>query len=293
MVNIGAYSDNIHPQQYMTGKGDRKGIINHIDLDTLYPCKENCCHKDRLIDPRFCTYENVLTVNCMVIAQLTNIPNLNCSVPASTGGAATTTPKRRINATRAVEECVRRGNPRPTNEEFKPHIYWRPPNQTFQNSKSIYLLNEEKARPTIPGEESSMILGCDEIAQLEVVDTVGISGTKVALEVKLPWGGRAALKRCRKWKCVKDMRLQKEAEMIRHIQEKYGDKVTQYFGECDAPYYNVTLDNHKDLDYQLKNNMQNFSFGYTSVIELGDPFDHCSAVPGNLSSVQSSFCSYI
>ena len=112
---------------------------------------------------------------------------------------------------------------------------------------------------------------------MEPITDVGWGQLKVAFEIELPWGGRAVAKRCRRFRCADGKRIQKEAEILRKLQDQYGDVATRYYGECDAPYYpipieDVTDDNRREFNEEsLKANFRNFSVGYTSVIEIGVP----------------------
>ena len=65
------YDDFDITQLLLNNKGD---TILHVDLDYVYVCRDK-------YEEQFCTVENVLEVNCEVIRQLTNIPDLDCSFP--------------------------------------------------------------------------------------------------------------------------------------------------------------------------------------------------------------------
>ena len=105
LAGIGQRTDNIFPRQYMASiGGTRPGRIKLIDLDNLFECKIGR-------NQRFCTYENVLNVNCQIMAMLTGIPNLNCSLPSpTTTKAVSYSPNDRINASHAATECKKRNN---------------------------------------------------------------------------------------------------------------------------------------------------------------------------------------
>ena len=129
LAPIGYTTDNIFAQQYMTSLGGtREGKINHIDLDMVYSCKET---QTRSRNPRqldtnrgTCSIDEVLDVNCQVMAKLTNIPNLDCSLYPSTQNSAVDSPNHRINASHAASECIKRKSPPYSEEEKKPIFYW-------------------------------------------------------------------------------------------------------------------------------------------------------------------------
>ena len=135
MTLIDNYSDNIFPQQYIAGIGGgangRAGIIKHIDLDFVFSCKK------RYGTDRNCTVDEVLDVNCQVMSKLTNLPDLDCSLPADDADGSRhrqQTPYKygtdRINVSHAAMECRQRNNaPYNTSEERKPHFFWRQSNE--------------------------------------------------------------------------------------------------------------------------------------------------------------------
>jgi len=106
--------------------------------------------------------------------------------------------------------------------------------------------------------------GCDEIAKLEIVRLIGAGSQKSAYEVKLPWGEHAIAKQCRQESCIKKLWLEKEANLTRELYEEYGDQVVRYFGECNAAYNGTSTT-------VLKTQRRDFSIGFTSVVELGNP----------------------
>jgi len=117
---LGKTSDNQNPNQYITriGSGQRadEGSIYHADVDTVFHCKDRYKKKTW---SKYCTIDRVLKTNCEVIANLTNIAFLDCSLP-STGDTinnivtskapflSVDTPgdSGRINSTYALEECL-------------------------------------------------------------------------------------------------------------------------------------------------------------------------------------------
>jgi hypothetical protein len=132
-------TDNIHPQQYVvrTGGGGTsspsssrgEGTIHHTDLDMTYLCMNH-------YEEHICQVDRILEVNCKVISELTGIPLLDCSFPVptiiDTSDTTTETSKTspvvsvdassysdRINATHAIEECVRRWKQEETKETKK------------------------------------------------------------------------------------------------------------------------------------------------------------------------------
>jgi len=125
------------------------------------------------------------------------------------------------------------------------------------------------------GQNDRYLLGCKEIAELEVIRVLGEGQRKIAFEVKLPWGEQAVVKRCKNYTCTKSNKKRKEAKILKELQEQYGDEAAHYFGECDAP--TLPMDNEDgNLDsatftHHVKKNLSNFSVGYTAVIELGKP----------------------
>ena len=89
-------NDNIYPQQYMTSIGESsEGRIKLLDLDFQTTCKIG----EALSKRRICTFDTVLDANYKIMAELTNIPNLNCLLPVSSNSS------NRINASHAAKEC--------------------------------------------------------------------------------------------------------------------------------------------------------------------------------------------
>jgi len=108
------------------------------------------------------------------------------------------------------------------------------------------------------------LLGCGEIANLKVLREIGKGKQKVTYKVKLPWGEYAAVKRCLSQSCIAHKYLRKESKLIQEVHEQYGDQSVRYFGECNTAY------NHTGKK-GLNRDLQDFSIGFTSVVELGKP----------------------
>ena len=104
-LQIDTKGKHIYPQQYMTSiGGSSAGRIKLLDLDV----NETCQNRETLSNGEDCTYDTALRTNCKIMAELTNIPNLNCSMPASTTSRTTLAPNYStdcINASHAVLEC--------------------------------------------------------------------------------------------------------------------------------------------------------------------------------------------
>jgi len=111
---------------------------------------------------------------------------------------------------------------------------------------------------------NKFLLGCEEIATLQIVRKMGKGYQKSVFEVVLPWGEHALVKRCWASTCVANEWLKKEANLTRELYEQYGDRVVGYFGECDLPYAGTTT-------RELKEQKHDFSAGFSLVVELGRP----------------------
>ena len=59
--------------------------------------------------------------------------------------------------------------------------------------------------------QDRFVMGCAEIAKLEVVRVLGRGKHKIAFEVELPWGEHGVAKRCIKYRCIRDGKPRKEA----------------------------------------------------------------------------------
>lgn len=128
------------------------------------------------------------------------------------------------------------------------------------------------------------LLGCAEIAGLEIVRELGRGMLKTTFVVKLPWGGHAVAKRCKNYRCYEENLIKREANMLQKLYEQYNDEgALQFFGECYIPFDELlSQPNRKDFENKTtkisnKNNLliptiRDFSVGFTSVIELGKPF---------------------
>ena len=84
----GDFTDNTYIHQYIivdTG-------IRHVDLDTLYPCKE-------------CTYEEALLINCNIMKQLLFRDTLDCSFEFSAKNPPTD-PSKHVNVDKANLQCT-------------------------------------------------------------------------------------------------------------------------------------------------------------------------------------------
>jgi len=76
--------------------------------------------------------------------------------------------------------------------------------------------------------------------------------------------------------CTKANKSRKEAKLLRELQQQYGDDATRYFGECDAPTLPTEKEGDDKVDrsafnQHVRDNLYNFSVGYTAVVELGKP----------------------
>jgi len=170
MLKINGTSDNMHPQQYMTRiGGSKEGRIKLLDLDTLETCKKG----EILRNGENCTFNTALNLNCEIMAELTNIPDLNCSLHISNSTRTKPDayfPNHGVNASHAIMECHKK------NQLDR--------NRDWSTQRTIWLNKENKT-----------LLECDEIAKLKVLHLIGTGKQKVTYEVMLPWGEHAVLKR--------------------------------------------------------------------------------------------------
>lgn len=105
------------------------------------------------------------------------------------------------------------------------------------------------------------LLDCKDISNLEIVGIIGEGQQKRTYEVKLPWGDHAVLKRCKSHRCVKRKITEKEGAYLRALRKQYGSQAVAFYGECNLPYQG----------YLNERYISDFSVGYSSVIELGQP----------------------
>jgi hypothetical protein len=115
------------------------------------------------------------------------------------------------------------------------------------------------------------LLGCADIAGLEIVRVLGEGMQKTAFEVKLPSGEHAVAKRCNSYKCYTGKLIAEEAEIFRGLHKQYGDEgALRFFGECYAPFDKLPS-KKASRSMTIKKRAPDFSVGHTSVIELGKP----------------------
>ena len=105
------------------------------------------------------------------------------------------------------------------------------------------------------------LLDCKDISNLEIVGIIGEGKKKRTYEVKLPWGDHAVLKRCKTQWCAQRKMTEKEGAYLRALHKQYGSQAVAFYGECNLPY----------RGHFRERDISDFSAGYSSVIELGQP----------------------
>jgi hypothetical protein len=131
----------------------------------------------------------------------------------------------------------------------------------FANINSV--ANSSKSRVN----SRTNLLGCADIAELEIVRVLGEGKQKITFEVKLPSGEHAVAKRCQSNNCYDQKLIAEEAEIFRGLHQQFGDEgALRFFGECYVPF-----DRKNDRSTDVKMLASDFSVGHTSVIEMGKP----------------------
>ena len=115
--------------------------------------------------------------------------------------------------------------------------------------------------PTQAPTNARPLLDCKDILNLEIVGIIGEGKKKRTYEVKLPWGDHAVLKRCKTQRCRGKKVTEKEGAYLRALHEQYGSQAVAFYGECNLPY----------RGHFRERDISDFSAGYSSVIELGQP----------------------
>ncbi|OEU06997.1 hypothetical protein FRACYDRAFT_252630 [Fragilariopsis cylindrus CCMP1102] len=132
----------------------------------------------------------------------------------------------------------------------------------FANINSV--ANSSKRRVN---SRTSSLLGCADIAELEIVRVLGEGKQKITFEVKLPSGEHAVAKRCQSNNCYNQKLIAEEAEIFRGLHKQFGDEgALRFFGECYVPF-----DDKKNRPTDITKLASDFSVGHTSVIEMGKP----------------------
>jgi len=127
---------------------------------------------------------------------------------------------------------------------------------------TISAANSSKSRVN----SRTSLLGCADIAELEIVRVVGEGKQKITFEVKLPSGEPAVAKRCKSDNCYDKNFIAEEAAIFRGLHKQFGDEgALRFFGECYVPF-----DKKKRLT-DIEKLASDFSVGHTSVIEMGKP----------------------
>jgi len=115
---------------------------------------------------------------------------------------------------------------------------------------------------------SPLILGCSEIGQLPIIDIIGKGKQKIGYKIQLPSGEHAVAKRCVSLKCVKESLVEKEATILKHLQEQNGRHQTlEVFGLCEGSKWRPPHLNEEDIEKSAND----FTIGYTSIIALAEP----------------------
>ena len=144
---------------------------------------------------------------------------------------------------------------------------------TYKTEKnSLAVATKTNNTITTASPTAAPLLTCSDIKKLEIVRYIGKGKQKITFDVKLPSGEHALAKRCLSQFCHQGLQIKKEAFLLKGLQEQYGRKETvHFFGECVASDYASVLRMHQEGGDTFDDLALNFSIGFTSVVELGNP----------------------